>query len=342
MAANKSLRLAPARPETLEESSAYMPRLPWRWILLGALSLATVTGGFWLKEQRKAEMLRSQILRVHEQELAQASERCRKLRDKLEGWIVNAARKRPDNWVDKRLRIPGLRSGNGLYLRLPVEAALDKDKLALAAAFMKPDAIPKCLGLSPASARGLYEKGSFLLPEWIEETRTDDSVMSLRVTDTILSRHIRNDLPSVLNMLRSDWFLLVLQLGENRRDDPVDVFLWDLRSDKQLLRARIQARGVLLPMRIASEGASRGAPLAPDRITRGAANDCSIGAQLKAMTGLPVAEIASEVPGWAQGPDGAASKDPAGEGLRQPVAESVPVEPAPVHEDRDSTDVSTP
>src|SRR5687768_10241372 len=60
-------RLVPARPASEAEAAAYMPKLPWRWLLVGTLAIVTVAGGYWLKERQRAETLRGQILRVHEE-----------------------------------------------------------------------------------------------------------------------------------------------------------------------------------------------------------------------------------------------------------------------------------
>jgi hypothetical protein len=109
-------------------------------------------------------------------------------------------------------------------------------------------------------------------------------VLSLRVQDEMLSRRIRADLPSVLGLTRSDWFMLVLQEGENRRDDPVRVFLWGLAQGELLLRARVQSQGVLLTTRILSKTTTQAPPIDPDRAHSGAANDCSIASQIKALT----------------------------------------------------------
>jgi hypothetical protein len=280
-------RLSPARPDAHElpgEAGGYLPRIPWRFVLLGALSVATVVGGFYWKEQRKALELREQIIRVHETELGQAREAYMAQREKLEGLILGAARGPTENLIDRRLHIPGLRSGNGLYLRLPLAQASSKQAIARAAKVMDGDLIASCLGLAPTSARGLYEHGEFLLPAYIESVKKQTSVMKLRVQDDMLSRHIRADLPSVLGLLRSDWFMLVLQEGENRRDSPVRVFLWDLQHGDLLLRARVRSQGVLLTSHILSQGSNpRVAPPNGERTT-GAANDCSIAAQLKQLS----------------------------------------------------------
>jgi hypothetical protein len=277
-------RIAPARPVVRDESSAYLPRIPWRIVLLGTLSVLTVIGGYTWKERRKALELREQIVRVHETELSEARAAYLAVRDKLDGLVLAAASGPSETQVDKRLNIPGLRSGNGLYLRLPLSAAQNKKDIAEGAKGMDGDMIPTCLGLSPSSARGLYDKGEFLLPEFLDAVRDETSVMHLRVQDQMLSRRMRADLPSVLGQLRADWFMLVLQEGENRRDAPVRVFLWDLAHDELLLRTRVQSQGVLLTSRILSSGLT--APVTtPDRErTTGAANDCSIASQLKQLS----------------------------------------------------------
>src|SRR5690349_1671224 len=128
-------RLKPARPHAPDaKTAAYLPRIPWRYVLLGTLSLTTVVGGYLFKEQRKAAELRESILRVHESELAPAREAYIAARDKLERLILSAAEAPTTEVIDKRLHLPGLRSGTGLYLRLPLSAASDK---AMVAAYAK-------------------------------------------------------------------------------------------------------------------------------------------------------------------------------------------------------------
>src|SRR5262245_22621297 len=116
MTANDKVRtrLTAARPASSDESSGYLPRVPWRFVLLGLLSIATVVGGYALNQRRKADQLRAQIVQVHEQELAEPARRYRELRAKLEGWVLEAGKQAPENFADPRLQLPGLRSGKGL------------------------------------------------------------------------------------------------------------------------------------------------------------------------------------------------------------------------------------
>ncbi len=291
-------RLIPARPD-VDEAASYMPRIPWKLGLLAMLSLGVVIGGYMWKEQRKADALRAAIVQVHDGELGEARKAYQSLRDKLEGLVLSAAQSEPTTVVDPRLHIPGLRSGNGLYLRLQASDAHDKTKIAAGAKTMEPDLIATCMGLSPTSARGLYEKGEFLTPAWLDETKKLGDVMHLRVQDEMLSRHIRADLPSVLGLVRSDWFMLVLQEGPNRRDSPVSVFLWDLKRDEPLLHARVRAQGVLLTTRILSKDAPYTPKLSAEARNTTGASDCSIASQLKALAGTPAASVpaAAEAPG---------------------------------------------
>jgi hypothetical protein len=282
---NKVRRLVPARPHVAEDSRAYMPRIPWHYVALGALSLIVVMGGYYLKQRQKAEQLRAAMVQVHQVELAEARDVYTKLREKLEGLIVNAAAADPKTLVDPRLHLPGLRSGNGLYLRLPLSAATTRAGIAEEATVAEPDRIATCLGLAPASARGLYEKGDFLTPAYLKKLEQQTDVLHLRVEDEMLSRRIRADLPSVLGLARSDWFMLVLQEGDNRRDAPVRVFLWGLAQGELLLRARVQSEGALLTTRILSKTTSRAPPVDPERVRAGAANDCSIAGKLKVLAG---------------------------------------------------------
>jgi len=287
-------KLIPARPEAVADGD-YMPRLPWRLIVPFVLVAALVIVLHKSKEQAKVDRLRSQILQVHEQELADASKRYVQLRDRLDAWIVEAASRPPERAVDERLKLEGLRAGNGLYLRIGADLAKKKETISAAAVRMQADAITRCLGLSPASARGIYEKGAFLLPEWVEDVHETDDLMTMRVKDNMLARHMRADLTGVLGLLRSDWFLLVLQQGPSRARDPVDVFLWDMRSGERLLSARVRSRGVLLPARILSKGLRAAPELSATKLREGAAVDCSIASSIRELTGATAASVSSAI-----------------------------------------------
>jgi hypothetical protein len=293
----KPERLKPARPEPeeLEGRPSYMPRLPWRYILIFGGLLAVVYGGYQVRQAQRADALRAEILRNHDQNLRSLSERYVSFRERLEHWITEAhAAGEPERWVDPRLRISGLHAGEGLYLRIPASSAGSAEDIAEAARGMEEDALTRCLGIAPSSARGIYEVGDFLMPAWLEEVRSTSDFMRLRVIDEQLARQMQVDVPVIASLLQAQYFLLVLQQGENRRDAPVDVYLWDIREDRQLLRARFQANGILLPVRLRFDGAPAAPPTeGHPALFSGGAHDCSIAAQIKALTGEAPMEVRS-------------------------------------------------
>jgi hypothetical protein len=283
-------RLRPAKVERGGGSSSYGPRLPWKWIVPILAVVILGGGGYWVRQRKKAEQLREGILTAYAEQIGPLAKRVRRFRDELEAKIMTAKKDAPaDDYVDPRLRLSGLHDAQGLYLRLLADDATDPEAIAEGAAKMDRDAITRCLGLSPISLRGLYERGDFLMEDWVDQVRTADSVMRLRVLQDELQKHIDRDLPMLATLLGSDYFLLVLQQGESRRDEPVDVYLWDLRRDEKLLETRAKAKGLLLPVRIRVGDAPRSAT--KPSLRSGGANDCSIAAQVKELAGEPAVGI---------------------------------------------------
>ncbi|MFN9809998.1 MAG: hypothetical protein ACK6CU_10245 [Deltaproteobacteria bacterium] len=325
------LRAAQPDPEELEGRPEYMPRIPWKWAFVGVVVIAGVYFGYQYREGARADAMREQVLTTHEEHLAPIVERYRTFRTRIEDWTMEAASAgEPERWADPRLRISGLHGGEGLYLRLRAEDATSREGIVRGALSMREDALTRCLGIAPASARGLFENGSFLMPEWLDAVRQEPDFLRLRVLDEQLARNMAVDVPIVSNLLRSGYFLLVVQQGDNRRDAPVDVYLWDLGENRQLLRTRIQARGVLIPVRIdrmlpgVQVQAAPGVPA----MTSGGAHDCSIAAQIKAITGDSVVEVGTDTIETLTGareataPEQASSAADAGAG--EPASEPAP------------------
>ena len=289
-------RIKPARPD-VEGRRAFGPRLPWKWLIIGGSALTILLGGYWLREWRRTEELRAQILRAYEDGLTPSVERYQSFRQKLEGWITEAANQDPPaTHADPRLRISALHRGQGLYLRLRADDAKNAEGIARGAASMEADAITRCLGISPISARGLYEKGDFLDPSWIDRARDASGYMRLRVVDDELSRRTDRDLPMLLNMMQSQYFLLVIERGDRRSEHPVDAYLWDLRRDELLLSGRTEAHGLLIPVQIRMEDGRPAGRRAAGNVQTGGAADCSIAAQIKEIAGETAVTFGSDMP----------------------------------------------
>jgi hypothetical protein len=280
------LRPAAVDDGTPEARSSYLPKVPWRWVFIGIALVGVLVGGYVYREKVRGDSLRGEIITAHQHNLTDLSHRYMDFRHRIERWVVQSADAgEPRHYVDPRLNLAGLRAGEGLYLRLPVTHADSSDHVTAAALTMQPDAITRCMGIAPVSARGLYERGDFLTPEWMEELRNERDVTRLRVIDDQLRRHVQVDVPVITTLMRSDWFMLVIQQGENRRDHPVDVYLWDLHENRQLMRTRIQGRGLLVPVRVRFPGIEPAPLPAHQNLTSGGAHDCSIASQIRALTG---------------------------------------------------------
>jgi len=276
------LRLVPARPPGEEDAWRYLPQVRWRYLASAAGVLLVVVLGYLWKEQRKAAELRTHIARLHGKDLAAARSTYQSFRDELERLTIAAANAPTDTSIASDFQLQDLASGRGSYLRIPLASATSSAAIDEAAKSMQPDWIPGCLGLVPTTSREIFEIGQFLLPSFVAGL-DKQSVMQLRVRDDTLRRRVRTDLPNLLATTHSDWFMLALEEGKNRRDEPVRIFVWDLKRNTLLLRARVRSQGVVVNSRILSQGTETGAPAKSADNNTEASNDCSIAAALKQL-----------------------------------------------------------
>jgi hypothetical protein len=260
-----------------------MPKLPWKWIGGITVFLTLSVGTCQVREQQEVKALKTALLDSHRAQLGPIATRYQDVLEKVYRNTRGAAGRKPETFVDPRLKLDALGSSPGIYLRLKVKDAHTPEQIANASLDMQNDAIGRCLGLTTVSFPALYAKGTFLEQRFIKQAEDADSVMKLRVVAEELKQRSQRDLPFVAEALKAQWFLLVLEPGENRREAPVDVYLWELRSDALLLSARTQADGVLVSARIAVGGTKPG-QYASGRQS-GAAEDCSIAANLRAIAG---------------------------------------------------------
>ena len=161
--------LEPARFERKKER-AFAPKLPWKIIVPVGLVLVGMIGFYQWRERSKAHQLRQEIGASYQAHVVPVRERIESFRGVLEGWVMEAAANEegPESWADPRLNLAGLHRAQGIYLRIHADQATDPESIAEAARIMGPDAIARCLGLSPTSLRGFYDRLQFLDPAWLE------------------------------------------------------------------------------------------------------------------------------------------------------------------------------
>jgi hypothetical protein len=288
--------LRPARPDENDASEqGYLPRLPWKWIVSLGLFVAIAFGVLHTREQREVESLKASILDTYQSQLSPLVERHDALVNQIMSLTMAAAKDdAPESTVDPRLKLDALHKGQGLYLRLKASDATSPKQIASASLAMPPDAIARCLGLNPSATPELLARGSFLEKSWIKRAENPESLMKLRVVAEEIRQRSKRDLPFVAEALKAQWFMLVLERGENRRDAPVDVYLWDLRKQQLLLSSRVQAEGALVAARIVVNGVKPGHYASGAQT--GAAQDCSIASQLRSLAGSPAATFEAAPP----------------------------------------------
>ncbi len=282
------------KPAVYEESEVkeFAAQFPWKWVALFVGTVVFFGGGYLYRQDQKIADLRQSIATSYSTQVSGAAGHINTFREKLEDWAIEVAGDEPETWADERLNLAGLHNASGVYLRVHADQAGSRPALAEAARGMSPDAIPRCLGLSPTSLRAVYELGDFLEPSWAARLQEAPSVMALRVIEDELRRHIESDLPMIASMTSADYFLLALVHGNSRSAHPVDIYLWDLRSDRLLLKTRTQARGRLVQARIALEGTPRTGYV--ESSSRSGASDCSIASQVRAAAGRGLVEFESQ------------------------------------------------
>lgn len=278
--------LQPARYQVNEGKRAFAPNRRWGLLLVG---LGLIAAFFLVQiygRVRAREALREELLARYEAEATPTASEVNTFIERLDGWIMQAGREQPppERFAADGFRWSEMHDWRGLYLRIEAENTRDPETIAATAREMSRDAITRCLGVSPVSARGLYDLARFLEPAWAEGLRTEDDTMRLRVLEDEMNRHLSRDVPLVRSMLRSHYFLLVVTRG-GRSEGVVDAYVWDLDRDQLLMSLRTRANGRLIPVRI---GEGRGPWPSEADLARSGAQDCSIAAAMRGLTGEPV------------------------------------------------------
>jgi len=266
--------------------------------------------GYRWREQSKANDLKQSIASRYQGNAVPVRERIEEFRERIEGWIAEVRDDEPETWANPRLNLAGLHRAQGVYLRIHESQMESPEDVERAAQRMAPDAITRCLGLAPVSLRGFYSKLEFFDEAWLEEVIASEDVLRLRVLEETLNNRLEQDVPLIMDTIHSSYFLLVVQHGENRREHPVDAYLWDLRRGELLLKTRVQSRGTLMNVRIGLTGdVVGGAPAsAPER---SGATDCSIASQIRAAAGDGLAEVENTQPPPEPAADGEGEADDA-------------------------------
>ncbi len=266
----------------------YRPGLPWRRIGFVVLAALVVLGAYFWRQKVRADALRERIQSLHAAEVAPVLERLRvtsaDLREKALAAKSGAARR----LVEAEVPLSALHDEQVVYLRVRAPELRSAQSLEAAIDSTRDDAVGACLGLELTPLAELSEVPEVLTEKWLARSDETNDMQRLSVREEQLRRAIDRELPALSERVPADYFLLLVVQGKSRLEDPVDVFLWDLREDALVLRSRTENRGTLITVRSQIGPKAEAARAESDPI---AVADCSIAAHIKAQLGEPTMDL---------------------------------------------------
>ncbi|MGD0675206.1 MAG: hypothetical protein ABSC94_07290 [Polyangiaceae bacterium] len=205
------------------------------------------------------------------------------LRDRLEHDVLASARDYAGDRVDDDVLRSPFRTRPGLYLRMRVADAASPESIRALAADAKKDAFAACLLREPneRGTRGdptgggafaeqpwnlgqVYAATRILTDSWVREVKDADDAMRLRVFTEQYDKAMREEIPLAIDVVqRSEFFLLVLDEDVAEAPRPADggpvqedalqlvphparVHLFDLKTNRELLRLRRSGDGLVI------------------------------------------------------------------------------------------------
>ena len=266
----------------------YRPGLPWRRIGFVVLAALVVLGAYFWRQKVRADALRERIQALHAAEVAPVLERLRVTSADLREKALAAKSGAATRLVEAEVPLSALHDEQVVYLRVRAPELRSAQSLEAAIDSTRDDAIGACLGLDLTPLAELSEVPEVLTEKWLARSDETNDVQRLSGREEQLRRASVRELPALSERVPADYFLLLVVQGKSRLEDPVDLFLWDLREDALVLRSRTENRGTLITVRSqigpkAEVARAQGDPIAMA--------DCSIAAHIKAQLGEPTMDL---------------------------------------------------
>lgn len=269
-------------------ANRYRPRLPWRRIGFVVLAAALAIGAYFWRQKVRADALRERIYSLHAEEVEPVLSALEATSADLRAKSLSAKTGAADRLIEAEVPLSALHDEEVVYLRVRAPELRNEQTLQAAIDADEEDAVGACLGLELTPLSALSEVPEVLTEKWLARSDDTNDMQRLSVREEQLARAIDRELPALKERLPADYFLLLVVQGKSRLEDPVDVFLWDLREGQLVLRSRTENRGRLITVRSQIGPKSDSAQAAGDPI---AVADCSIAAHIKAQLGEPTMDL---------------------------------------------------
>jgi hypothetical protein len=268
----------------------YRPRIPWARVGFVLLVASLFAGAYFWRQKVRADGLRERIRAQHAEQVAPVLESLEVTRAELEAKALDAKAGAANRLVEAEVPLSALHEKTMIYLRVRAPELSSEAALRGAIESEEEDAIGACLGLELTPLSVLSDVPEVLTAKWLARVDDTNDMQRLSVREEQLARAIDRELPELGERVPADYFLLLVVQGKSRLSDPVDVFLWDLKQDKLVLRSRTENRGRLIAVRSQIGPKVDSAKAAGDPIVTA---DCSIAAHIKAQLGEPTMDLAT-------------------------------------------------
>lgn len=320
-------------------SMGFMPRVRWRLWIPVVLVLVSFIAAYRVFDMQREAKYRARLLSEHAMLTADLAPNYRAFRSKVERLAFSAVGNWQGNFkADGFTRAELLRTPV-LYGRVRLGELHRIEDIDASIRRRYPDQVASCAGLEVQQAFELYRKGDFLMPGYIESVRGAQGSDRIRALRGDLEFRLRRDTAPITEMMALRYFVLSVDEAALSIDGPTRVYVWDLRTEQLVLRARGEGQdSVIVPVRIAGmPGGGQTVPQVNSGLTL-SLHDCSIAAAVRQQlgdepAGLPHAPVAAPVATDAATGDGTAapSAEPsASAGSAAPSATAAPGAVVPV------------
>jgi hypothetical protein len=246
----------------------------WLWAVAG---LAVTLIGYRLVSGRQLDTQKSELLAKQRAVAASVGSQWFPLRDRIEGFVVDAASHPGPDHIDPEVSTWSFRSLPGIFLRLRVAEAKDIASVRKATASSQKDGFVACFLREPntAAARGEPDASAFaeqpwnwqkaysatriLTDDWIGEVKDAPDPLRLKIFEEQYEAAVKTEIPLAIDLVQKAQFLLLV-LDEDSEEARAlaeggtvteamlqgtphyaRVHLYDLRSGKEVLSVRRSA-----------------------------------------------------------------------------------------------------
>lgn len=296
-------------------SMGFLPRVRWHiWlpILLGILMFSLA---YWRFDQQREARVRARLLSEHTLLTAELAPRYREVRSRIERLAFTTVGAWQGSFRADGFTLEDLSRARVIYGRMRLGEVSRREDVDRSIRRRFPDQVATCLGLDVAQAYEFFRKGDFLMPTYIEGVQRARGSDRLRALRGDLEFRLRRDTHDISEMSGLRYFVLSVDEAALSIEGPTRVYIWDLRDERLLLRARGAGDdAMVIPVQIAGI-TGRPQPSQSRPTLTVTEHDCSVAGAVRSQLGAPAPVLphAPEAPAQPTPPgsDGGAPSDSA-------------------------------